>query len=253
MIEFDSKKINETIGETSDKLDDDQVSNRAGNVGKAGNVGRASNVVKINKFLTLATKMHLKQIVTPTSSYKYAYVLLDTDNAASELSTVSTFGWNLTNFVTLQQGTVSVIGKVRDIVGLRLYPVTATLITPLPAPGKIWINNVANLNYNFTILIKEFQAQSYAAHTGVKFHFNLFPYIMNYSYTFDNQPYTPANPYIEYVTSGKGNGWFWFKTPITLANTLTIQMSDPFNPVTIATNTRMLIPLQLIYKDSNDN
>jgi len=207
----------------------------------------------IDRFFSIASKMHLKSIIRPSSLYKYAYVLLDTDNASSELSNGTIFGWNLTNFVTLQKGTIPIIGKVRDIVGMRLYPVTGIFNIPIPAPGKVWVNNIANLNYNFTILIKEFQAQSYAAHNSSKFHFVLFPYVMNYLYDNVGNPYMPPNPYIEYVTSGKGNGWFWFKTPITLANTITVQIGDPFNLVTQANNTRTLIPIQLIYLSEVDD
>lgn len=212
---------------------------------------KSGKQIQISRFLALASKLHLQRVVNPTSLYKYAYVLLDTDNAASELSSGSTFGWNLINFVSLQLGTVSVIGKVRNIVGVRLYPVTGIFNIPIEVPGKTWISYVANLNYNFTLLIKEFQAQAYVAH-GTKYHFNLFPYVMNYTY-YNNYPIMPLNPYIEYVTSGKGNGWFWFKTPIILANTLTVQLGDPFNQVTQVNNTRTLIPIQLIYTDVSDN
>lgn len=207
----------------------------------------------IKRFFNIASALHIQRKLNAPAHYKYAYILLDTNNIDPNLSSGTTFGWNLINFVSLQTGTISVIGKLRDIVGMRLYPVKANIIAPIPAPGKTWIGNTVNLNYNFTILIHEFQAQSYVGREGRKFHFDLFPYIMNYNYDALNHPYTPAIPYIEYTTSGKGNGWFWFKTPFTTINTITMSIGDPFDLLTLDTNQRTLVPIQLIYLSELDD
>lgn len=202
----------------------------------------------------MSSVLHMQRMLLPSTSYKYAYILLDTNNASPELSNGSVFGWNVLNFVSLQKGVVSVIGQLRDIIAMRLYPVTAIFNSPIPVPGKIWINNVINLNYNMTILIKEFQAQAYVGHNGIKFHFAMYPQVMNYDHNMIGFPLIPTRPYIEYNTISKGDGWFWFKTPITTVSTMTISIGDPFNLLTQSTNRRTLIQLQLIYTDvTSDN
>lgn len=202
---------------------------------------------KINKIFNVKDKYYIQRKLTPHAQYQYAYVLLDTGNASAELSSGNKFVWKVTNFVSLETGVVSCVNNIRDIVGMRLFPVKANLISPINESGKIYYNNVVNVNNNFTILIEEFKAQSFIGRDGRKFHFVLFPAIMNLEEQKFGSPITPANPYIEYVTSGKGNGWFWFRTPITEFSTLTISMGTPFDLVALASNTRTLIPIQFIY------
>jgi hypothetical protein len=202
---------------------------------------------KINKIFNVKDKYYIQRKLTPHAQYQYAYVLLDTGNASTELSSGNKFVWKVTNFVSLETGVVSCVNNIRDIVGMRLFPVKANLISPINENGKIYYNNVVNVNNNFTILIEEFKAQSFIGRDGRKFHFVLFPAIMNLEEQKFGSPITPANPYIEYVTSGKGNGWFWFRTPITEFNTLTISMGTPFDLVALSSNTRTLIPIQFIY------
>jgi hypothetical protein len=207
----------------------------------------------IERFLSIASKLHINRKLNASSQYKYAYVLLDTDNKDPNLSTTNTFGWNVINFVALKTGTVSVIGKLRDIIGMRVYPITATFNAPIPAAGKIWVNNVVNLNYNFTILINELQSQSYIGRENRKFHFVFFPFIMNFGYDAYHHPFVPQNPYIEYITSSRGNGWVWFKIPFTTISTMTVSVGDPFDLLTQPTNQRMLIPIQLVYLSELDD
>ena len=202
----------------------------------------------ISKFYGLEDKWYIQRIINQTAQYQYAYVLLDTNNAATELSTDTTFGWRVINYVSLQAGTVSTVNNIRDLVGMRIFPVTMELKTPVGETGKTYINNVVNINNNFTLLIHEFQAQSFIGRNGRRFHFSLFPALMNIEFPFRGPGITPNNPYFEFTTSGKANGWFWFRTPVTEFSTMTISIGNPFDLVKPgANNTRTLIPLQLIY------
>jgi hypothetical protein len=202
----------------------------------------------LTKFYGISDIWYIQRAITPKSQYQYAYVLLDTNNVAPELSGKTTFGWRVLNYLTQQAGTVSVCNNIRDLVGMRIFPVTSQLITPVGETGKIYTNNNINMNNNFTILIHEFQAQSFIGREGRRFHFSLFPQIMNFNYTISDVGVIPQNPYIEFTVSGKCNGWFWFKTPITEFSTMTISIGNPFDLVQPgANNTRTLIPLQLIY------
>jgi len=201
----------------------------------------------ITKFYGMSDKWYIQRMVNPKAQYQYAYVLLDTNNISPELSGDKYYGWNVINYITQQEGTVSTVSNIRDLVGMRIFPVTMQLVAPVGETGKIYTNNVVNVNNNFTILIHEFQAQSYTGRDGRKFHFSLFPYIMNLICDPSLPAITPANPYIEFTTSGKCNGWFWFRKPITEFSTMTISIGNPFDLVKPDLNTRTLIPLQLIY------
>jgi len=202
----------------------------------------------ITKFFDIEDKWYLQRKINPAAQYQYAYVLLDTDNAAPELSSEFKFGWRVVNHISPETGSVSTVSTIRDLIGMRIFPVTMQLIKPVGEAGKNYVNNVTNINNNFTILIHEFEAQSFVGREGRKFHFALFPALMNIQYPSRGPGITPANPYFEFTTSGKANGWFWFRQPITEFSTMTISIGNPFDLVKPgANNTRTLIPLQLIY------
>jgi hypothetical protein len=209
---------------------------------------------QITKLYGLSDKWYIQRMLNPVAQYKYAYVLLDTNNAAPELSSDTTFGWRVVNYISLQNGSVSTVSDIQDLVGMRIFPVTMRLNTPVGELGKNYINNVANINNNFTVLIHEFQAQSFVGREGRKFHFSLFPYLMNPEFPSVGPSYTPLNPYFEFTTSGKANGWFWFREPITEFSTMTVSIGNPFDLVRPGSNnTRTLIPLQLIYLSEKRN
>ena len=217
------------------------------NVDAENRIADYQNQSKIKKFYGMSDKWYIQRMLNPTAQYQYAYVLLDTDNAAAELSSDTTFGWRVINYISQQDGTVSTVSNIRDLVGMRIFPVTMQLRSCCET-GKNYVNNVANINNNFTVLIHEFQAQSFVGRDGRKFHFALFPALMNPQFPIRGPAITPTNPYFEFTTSGKANGWFWFRTPITEFSTMTISIGNPFDLVRPnANNTRTLIPLQLIY------
>jgi hypothetical protein len=218
---------------------------------------------------------YLQRLINPSSQYKKAYILLDTDNAES-FSQYTIFRWNFMPNSQIASETVNVVGNIRDLVGMRIFPVktsflsqpssvlaeNTTAITTVYAPGFFnlngnseYSNDYINQNHNFTILIDEFSSQSYVGREGRKFHFVLFPFLLNPGSTVHQNYYTPLDPYYELTTSGKGNGWFWFKTPITSFSTLTISIANPFTVLPLNnTTTRVLIPIELIYlNDSNGN
>ena len=217
------------------------------NVDAENRIADYQNQSKINKFYGMSEKWYIQCMLNATAQYQYAYVLLDTDNAAAELSSDTTFGWRVINYISQQDGTVSTVSNIRDLVGMRIFPVTMQLRSCCET-GKNYVNNVANINNNFTVLIHEFQAQSFVGRDGRKFHFALFPALMNPQFPIRGPAITPTNPYFEFTTSGKANGWFWFRTPITEFSTMTVSIGNPFDLVRPnAINTRTLIPLQLIY------
>jgi hypothetical protein len=202
-----------------------------------------NNKVNIINFLNINKKETLENLIAP--KYKYAFILLDTNNIDLNYSNDFKYGWRIIKSNILEQGAINLNYDIGNIVGMRIYPITTQFVTPITEANKTYITKSPNLNNLFTILIHEFQGQSYINEKN-KYHFLLFPQLMNKI----NDPYIrtiPSIPYYELVTSGKMNGYFWFKTPITHLSTLTISMYNPYEAIKLNQNIRTLIPLQLIY------
>lgn len=210
---------------------------------------------QIEKFYGLSDAWYLQRKINPMAQYKNTYVLLDTNNLAPELSSETKFGWRIINNTIYENGTVSMAVNTRDLIGMRIYSFVMNLIAPVGEIGKNYVNNVVNINNSFNILIHEFSGQSFIGKDGIKFHFDLYPNLMNVS-----DPSTivapvvvgyptcvPTEAYYEFSTKNKGGGWFWFMNPITEFNTITISIRNPFDLVKLNNNIRTLIPLQLIY------
>lgn len=222
-----------------------------------------SNKQKTNivEFLKVNTAQTLSKKLNPSLNYKSAYILLDTSNIDTTLSSEYKFTWQFLNNTALSRGTVNVIGKVRDIVAMRLFPVKTNVVTSILGEenkNKICWNKLVTMNGNFTILIEEFKAQSYIGRDGRRFHFVMFPSIVNLDTIpgpIIGPPFTfailPNIPYIEFTTSGKANGWFYFQKPITQFSTLTVSMGNPFDLMSLTNNGRTLIPLEFVYKDED--
>lgn len=206
----------------------------------------------------------ITRVTNPSLHYKSVYVLLDTNNASDVLSEGTRYRWNFRPDAVLLSGSVNGLGVTNKLIGMRIYPMKTDvksepsdtftgsgLLDVISGPGlpELYYNDFTNLNSNFTILIEEFQSQAYVGREGRKFHFVLFPFLMETAKQFGFPDWTPLNPYYEFVTSGKGNGQFWFKNPITEFSTLTISMGNPFNIFPLSKITRTLIPLEFIFLD----
>lgn len=209
------------------------------------------NNSSIASLFNISDTKYVQNMINPSSQYEYSYILLDTNNASPELSSDTTYGWRFVNTNTLSNGTINSVNNIRNLVGMRIYPVTMNLENNIGEPNKIYYNKVTNINNNFTILIHEFQSQAFIGRNNRRFHFSLFPVLMNRATEPINGypviPGLPLNPYYELTTSGKGNGWFWFKKPIIEFSTLTISIANPFDIIKPHANDRILIPIQLIY------
>ena len=248
--------------------------------------------VKIDRFLNTRNFVKFARMMNPRSHYKRKYVILDTDNKSPDLSTDTKFVWQISPNLFRQTGSVNILGGIKNIVGLRTFPLAilttrtvvpnddpfplrnwvdilfgdgATTSEPIPIEYQVEQKNTADLvlvstdtfneNHAFTIRIHEFDSQAYVAKAGKKFHFILFPFLMNPVSIPAQDPYgdgtkvTPTAPYYELVTSGKGNGWFWFDHPFKKISTFSISIGDPFDDIPISTITRFVLPMELIYTD----
>lgn len=188
-------------------------------------------------------KQAVNQLQAITKTVKSAYVILDTSKIDPNLSGNGRYGWRFINYQAFVPGTVICPADLQNIISMRIMPVKMNIVKA-NYDGKVLANNHTNVNNQVNILIEELSTYAYEGWEGRKFHFPLFPAIMNLTYPLYGPAYTPLNAYIEYVTSGKGNGWFHFPEPITYLNTITVSIA---NPVTVIEVGRTLIPLEIIY------
>ena len=220
---------------------------------------KVNNSVKISKVFDCDTMSQFRYKYLPGSMCKYNYITLDTSNVAPELTDKYKFGWYIITNGSVAPGSASCMDNMRSIVGMRIFPVSMVFNTPVRDTeniGKVYVNSVANVNNNFTILVHELQAQSYIGRDKRRFHFSLYPSLKNPYYSngtevpdasFPSPAQTPPVPYFEFITKGKNDGWFWFKKPITELYTITISIGNPFDLLDTASTTRILIPMQFIY------
>lgn len=238
---------------------------------KTQQVVRSKTALNIDAIFDINDIYKVQRIINPSSLYKYMYIMLDTSNVVGAVSTDTKFKWDFIPNTNLQPGAVNAVGNIRDLVGMRIFPIyTKLLSTPTidwsvysPTAGigtgisdiPQWNSGIINLNNNFTVFIHEFSAQSYIGKERRKFHFVLFPILQNpeIDTTYGRKNWTPLDPEYEMTTSGKGNGWFWFDKPITSISTLTISIANPFEEVQVANTTRALIPLEMIYLSSSND
>lgn len=203
---------------------------------------------EITSVYGMESKHEVRKVINPSANYKEMFLLFDSDFKDTSRSTNQSFSWNVSNTFTKQTGTVSTASSLRNVVGMRLYPFTMTLIPPIQETDKTMISYNVMANNNYTIFIEEFRSQAYYGKNGRHYHFITFPYILNPDYMhLSDKPMTPADPYIEFVTSGKGNGWFWFHEPIVEFSTITLNFGNPWSVITIPTTTRVIVPIKFIY------
>jgi hypothetical protein len=201
----------------------------------------------------------IRLLINPSSVYKRTYVLFDTDNASATLSEGARFRWQYLPQPLIRDGTVNTISEINNLVGMRLYPIKATLDSnpTIFPPGGItdpfvmptFDNDVVMPNNVLTVFIEEFKAQSYIAKEGRRFHFVIFPVLADEVIILGRAVLPPIPAYYEFVTSGKGNGWFYFRRPVKTFDTFTISIADPIDLIQNNNNVRTLIPIEFIYLD----
>jgi hypothetical protein len=245
----------------------------------------------ITSILNTKSLYEARLLFNPVSLYKKAYILLDTAVADYNLTDITNkYRWNVLPLTAFSENSNSVYVEKQfsDIVAMRIYPVRTDLSTAIQANfdftadpsatyttadprGVINLNEIPTYNSNvgnkhnaFSILIEELSAQAYIGQDGKRYHFLLFPSLMN-PITFEtnveiyNKKYVPMGdpgdpsfPRYELVTSGKGNGWFYFNNPVKYLETITLQISDMARVFFVESN-RTLIPIEFTYLTDRDD
>jgi hypothetical protein len=170
-----------------------------------------ANQVEIVSLLGYNTAAGLQSLINPTLIKKKVYILLDTRYRILDTDGTTSFQWNVVNTEITQQGSVNVIGNIRDIVAIRIFPI------------KIPYNSNADNDYSrVTLLIQEFSAQSFIAQENRRFHFMLRPVV--------------TDRWIELTTDNFNDGYFIFRNPITRLDTLTLTFGSPLDAIKFDTD-----------------
>jgi hypothetical protein len=165
---------------------------------------------KIQELFGIKSASEICKILNPMASYRKNYMVLDSryrNITEQSPPSVKSFEWNYVqkNQNTIQ-GSVNVIGNVRDIVGFRVYPFR------IP-----YVANADNSYSRITMLIEELSSQAFIAHENRKFQFML-------KSTVDNE-------FIDLDTDNFNDGYFWFEKPITTLEKLTISFGNPLEKI----------------------
>lgn len=148
-------------------------------------------------------------ILNPKSRHKRNHILLDSRYRISTDQSpvnIKEFEWGyVQKSVNTTEGSVNIIGNVRDIIGFRIHKVRI----PYTASAD-------NKYQKISILIKEYSAQSFIAHENRKFHFMMNSVIDSDFITLEADVY---------------DGFFWFEKALTAVDKLTITFGNPLEPI----------------------
>lgn len=136
------------------------------------------------------------------------YVLLDSRyRAKASTGEITKFEWSF-NIGQQQtdEGSVNVVGNVRDIISMRVYP------SRMP-----YVASADNKYSRVSMLVEEMETQAFIAHETRKFH-----------YMFETEI---NGDYVDLITDKFNDGWFHFEKPITSPNTITISFGSPLEPI----------------------
>jgi hypothetical protein len=165
--------------------------------------------ISISNLLSVNNMTDAVRALNPESLLRKIYLVLDSRYRVLDTTgSIQEFKWNyILQTASTNQGSVSVIGNVRDIVAMRVYPFR------IP-----YISSADNKYARISVFIKEFAAQSFVAHENRNFHFML-------------QSETDG-AFINLLTDTYNDGYFYLEKPITTVENLTISFGSPLEPVT---------------------
>ncbi len=168
----------------------------------------------IANLLDMNTSSDMVRILNPKSMYRKNYMLLDSRyrSATSEYAEpIKEFVWKYINADAQGTGSVNVVGNVRDIIALRVYPFR------IP-----YIEAADNKYKRVSVLIGGFEAQSFRAHERRRFHFFLESVI--------------DSDFINLETNKYNDGFYHFEKPVTNPDNLTVTFGSPLEPITFDTD-----------------
>mgnify|MGYP000976884063 CR=1 FL=1 len=187
---------------------------------KEMNPGRntSNNIEQINKsklsdLFGIKTSEEMVRVLNPVSLYKKNYFVLDSRYRSNEGSnnlsnSIDKYIWdfNLNSQPSDKNSSVNVIGNMRDIVAMRIYPF------------RIPYSSLLDNKYKrVSMLIDEMSSQSFVAHEQRKFHFILGSDI--------------DSNFLNLSTDKFNDGHFYFEKPITTLEKISISFGNPLEKV----------------------
>jgi hypothetical protein len=165
----------------------------------------------INKFLGISNSEDAVRVMNPNALHRKNFMLLDSRYrilSGSTIDGISTFSWNYVLKSQIEaQGSVNIIGNVRDIVAMRVFPFR------IP-----YVESADNKYSRISMFVEELGSQAFVAHENRKFHFMLRSSI--------------DSEFIDLETNKFNDGFFYFEKPITTLNTLTLSFGSPLEKIT---------------------
>jgi hypothetical protein len=201
---------------------------------------------KITKILNISPSA-LGMYINPTSHYKQLRLLL-TKSSATQLPN-NKLRWNISLTKTTNNSHIPI-----ESPPLYIYQIQTMVTSFIVDTTNITKTNCENMpitdvtgyaipqfnyNNNYTILIDEFETQSFIARGGQKFHFTYSPFFMQRS--------VGNIIYYEFVSHLKSQGYYKFDKPILFPTTITITIGNPFFPFNLTLLNNITFPLVLYY------
>jgi hypothetical protein len=163
----------------------------------------------IDNLLGLSNINEAVRIINPSSLLRKNYIMLDSRYRLLDGDVngkIKSFKWTyIIHSQASAQGTVNIIGNVRDIVSMRVYPFR------IP-----YVESADNKYSRISVLIEEF-AQSFIAHEDRKFHFMLQSEI--------------DTAFINLLTDKFNDGHFHFEKPVSEIKSLTVSFGSPIEKI----------------------
>jgi len=177
--------------------------------------------IEINSFLGIDNLSTLQLLFNPEALYVHYYVVLDTDYRLTDEesgSTISQFKWNYSSTQNLETGFCNSVGRIRDVIGIRMYQ-----------PRVYYLSEMDTTAKRVSVLIEEFKHQAFIGENGRRFHFLFRPNLSPISQS-------PPETQIELTTEDYNDGIYSFRKPITTFDTLTISFGDPLTILNFPTS-----------------
>jgi hypothetical protein len=173
---------------------------------KRENITKPTSKVDIGAIFGLSNIRDVVGQMSNITTIKHAYFMLDTKYRTLENDGTRYFKWSHINSVTRGQGTINMLGTIRDIVAMKTYPIRIPNVASAYTPYE-----------RISVFVEEFISQSYIAHENRNFHF------IGGSEIKGN--------WVNICPDDYNDGEYNFNKPITHIDTITISFASPLEPV----------------------
>jgi hypothetical protein len=171
------------------------------------------NKSKLSDLFGIKTSEEMVRVLNPVSLYKKNYFILDSryrsgDGSNNLSNVIDKYIWdfNLNSQPNDNNSSVNVIGNMRDIIAMRIYPFRIPYTSLLDNKYK-----------RISVLIDEMSSQAFVAHEQRKFHFMLETNI--------------DSNFLNLSTDKFNDGHFYFEKPITTLEKISISFGNPLEQV----------------------